>query len=139
MRRTWGSRRRNWEVRWMERKWGWHRQCITDKQKCGTHRKTAISKNGKALPGNRKSMDLHIQSLIILCKWRGHRGRDRMVVGFTIIYAISAYHHWCFGFDTRSRRGVQHYVINFVSDLRRVGGYLRVLRFPPPIKLTTTI
>jgi hypothetical protein len=29
----------------------------------------------------------------------------------------------------------QHYVIKFVSDLRQVGG---VLRFPPPIKLTTT-
>ena len=24
---------------------------------------------------------------------RGRRGRDRMVVGFTIIYAISAYQH----------------------------------------------
>ena len=23
----------------------------------------------------------------------GHRGRDLMVVGFTIAYAISAYHH----------------------------------------------
>jgi hypothetical protein len=23
----------------------------------------------------------------------GHRGRDRMVVGFTTIYAISVYHH----------------------------------------------
>jgi hypothetical protein len=30
----------------------------------------------------------------------------------------------------------QHYVIKFVSDLRLVGGFLRVLRFPPPIKLT---
>jgi hypothetical protein len=29
---------------------------------------------------------------------RGCRGRDRMVVGFTTTYAISAYHHW--------RRGV---------------------------------
>jgi hypothetical protein len=27
----------------------------------------------------------------------------------------------------------------FVSDLRKVGGFLQVLRFPPPIKLTTTI
>ena len=36
-------------------------------------------------------------------------------------------------------RGVQHYVIKFVSDLRQVGGFLRVLRFPPSIKLTTTI
>jgi hypothetical protein len=27
-------------------------------------------------------------------------------------------------------------VIKFVSDLRQDGGFLRVLRFPPPIKLT---
>ena len=25
------------------------------------------------------------------------------------------------------------------SDLRHVGGFLRILRFPPPIKLTCTI
>jgi hypothetical protein len=30
---------------------------------------------------------------------------------------------------------VQHYVIKFVTDLRHVGGFLRVLRFPPPINL----
>jgi len=30
-------------------------------------------------------------------------------------------------------------VIKFVSDLRQVCGFLRVLRFPPPIKLTATI
>jgi hypothetical protein len=30
-------------------------------------------------------------------------------------------------------------VIKFVSDLRQVGGFLRVLRFPPSIKLTATI
>ena len=29
---------------------------------------------------------------------------------------------------------MQHYVIKFVSDLRQVGGFLRVLRFPPPKK-----
>ena len=34
---------------------------------------------------------------------------------------------------------IQHYVIMFVNDLRQVGGFLRVLRFPPPIKLTATI
>jgi hypothetical protein len=34
---------------------------------------------------------------------------------------------------------IQHYVIKFISDLRQVGGFLRVLRFPPPIKLTITI
>ena len=30
---------------------------------------------------------------------------------------------------------IQHYVIKFVSDLRQVDDFLRVLRFPPPIKL----
>ena len=34
---------------------------------------------------------------------------------------------------------IQHFVIKFVSDLRHVGGFLRVLRFPPPIKLTAMI
>jgi hypothetical protein len=33
---------------------------------------------------------------------------------------------------------IQHYVIKFVSDFRQVGGFLRVPRFPPPIKLTAT-
>ena len=59
----------------------------------------------------------------------GHRGRDRMVVGFT----------------TKTTKDVslnpandkvyliQHYVIKYVS------GFLRVLRIPPPIKLTATI
>jgi hypothetical protein len=39
----------------------------------------------------------------------------------------------------KSRTGVQHYVLKFVSDLRQVGGFLRTPRFPPPIKLTVTI
>jgi hypothetical protein len=34
---------------------------------------------------------------------------------------------------------IQHYMIKFVSDLRQVCGFLRVLLYPPPIKLTTTI
>jgi hypothetical protein len=33
---------------------------------------------------------------------------------------------------------IQHYVIKFVNDLRQVGGILREVRIPPPIKLTTT-
>ena len=57
----------------------------------------------------------------------GRHGHDRMVVGFTTTYVISVYHHWCCEFESRSGRGVQHYVIKFVSDLRQV------LRFPPPI------
>jgi hypothetical protein len=69
--------------------------------------------------------------LFNLIKIGGSRGRDRMVVGFTTTYAISAYHHWCCEFESRSGRGVQHYVIKFVSDLRHVGGFLQVLRFSP--------
>jgi len=34
---------------------------------------------------------------------------------------------------------MQHYVIKLVNDLLQVGDFLRVLRFPPPIKLTATI
>jgi hypothetical protein len=33
----------------------------------------------------------------------------------------------------------QHFVMKFVSDLRQVGGFLWVLWFPPPIKLTVNI
>ena len=33
---------------------------------------------------------------------------------------------------------IKHFVIKFVSDLRQVGGFLGVLPFPPPIKLTAT-
>jgi|JYMV01.1.fsa_nt_gi hypothetical protein len=33
---------------------------------------------------------------------------------------------------------IQH-VIKLISDLRQVSGFLRVFRFPPPIKLTATI
>jgi hypothetical protein len=31
---------------------------------------------------------------------------------------------------------IQHYMIKFVSDMRQVGGFLRVQRFPTAIKLT---
>jgi hypothetical protein len=72
------------------------------------------------------------------CKsnYRGCHGHDRMVVGSTTTYASSAHHHWCCEFESRSRRGIQHYVIRFVSDWRQVGGFLR---FPPSIKFTATI
>jgi len=71
----------------------------------------------------------------------GRPGRDRMVVGFTNTYAISAYHHQrCeFEFHSGGVYSIQLHVITFVSDLMHVGDFLRVLRFPPPIKLTATI
>ena len=68
-----------------------------------------------------------VNTLLLL--WDRH-SRVRMEVGFITTYAISAYHHWHFEFKSRSRRSVQQYVIKLV------GGFLKVLRFPPPIKLT---
>ena len=73
------------------------------------------------------------------CYVIGIRGRDRMVVGFTITYAVSAYHRLMFVSSNLDQGCVQHYVMKFVSDLRQVGRFLRVLRCPPPIKLTATI
>jgi hypothetical protein len=32
-----------------------------------------------------------------------------------------------------------HHVIKFVSDLRQGDGFLKVIRYPPPIKLTAMI
>jgi hypothetical protein len=65
-------------------------------------------------------------------------GRDCMVAGFSTTYAIIT-----IVVSSNPVHGevysIQHYVIKFVSDLRQVGGFLQVLRFAPPIKLTTTI
>jgi hypothetical protein len=43
------------------------------------------------------------------------------------------------GSDPYVEKSIQHDVIKFVSDLRQVFAFLRVLRFPPTIKLTTTV
>jgi hypothetical protein len=39
----------------------------------------------------------------------------------------------------KSIKSIQHYVIKFISDLRQVRGFLWVLLFSPPIKLTAMI
>ena len=69
---------------------------------------------------------------------RGRSVRDRIIVGFITTYAISAYYHLRWEFEPRTGEvlSIQHYVIQFVSDLRQVGGFLR---FPPPIKLTAML
>ena len=68
-------------------------------------------------------------------------GRDRMVVGFITTYAINAYYYERFEYESRSSEvySIQRYVITFLSDLRLVDGFLRVLRFSQPTKLTSTI
>ena len=70
------------------------------------------------------------------------RGHDRMVVGFTTTYMQSLPITTKIVSSSLAHGkvySIQHYVITFVSDLRQVGGFLRVFRFPPPIKLTATI
>ena len=56
----------------------------------------------------------------------GSRGRDDMVIGFITTYAIMAYHHWCYEFESRKGEvySMQHHVIKFVNDFRQVGGVL---------------
>ena len=46
--------------------------------------------------------------------------RDRVVVGFITTYAIGAYHHLCYEFESRSSEVylIQHYMRKFVSDPR---------------------
>ena len=69
-------------------------------------------------------------------------GRDRMVVGIMTTCAINAYHHYKVMSYTLAHgevNSIKHYEINFVSDLRQDGGFLQILRFHPPVKLTTTI
>jgi len=56
-----------------------------------------------------------------------------MVLGFTTIYAIVAYHHWSCDFQSRSWRSV---LDTTVCYLRQVGGFLQVLRFLPPVQVT---
>ena len=56
----------------------------------------------------------------------GRRGLDRMAV-------LPVQSVWIPNDEVYS---IQQYMIKFVSDLRQVGDFLR---FPPPIKVTTTI
>jgi len=56
----------------------------------------------------------------------GHRGSDRMVVGFTLpmqSVPITT--------NVSLNPTIQHYVIKFVSYLQQVGGFLQVLCLSP--------
>jgi hypothetical protein len=77
---------------------------------------------------------------ILEYEWiRIRRVRDRMVIGIITTYAISAHYHKCCKLESRPSEmySIPHYVMKFVSDLRQVANFLRVLRFPPPIILTS--
>jgi len=55
--------------------------------------------------------------IVLTAVCRGRRCHDHMIVGFTTTHAINTYHHWCCEFESRSGRGVQHYVIKFCQWL----------------------
>ena len=67
-----------------------------------------------------------------------NHGRDHMVVGFTTTCAIST-KVVCLNLVHGKVYLMQNYVIKLVCDLRQVSGFLRVLWFPSPIKLTAAI
>ena len=72
---------------------------------------------------------------------RGHRGRDRMVVGLQL--SMQSEHITTKVMSSNPAHGevysIQHYVVKFVGDLRQFGGFFRILQFPPSIKLFATI
>jgi hypothetical protein len=69
---------------------------------------------------------------------RDRCGHDLMVVGFTVqsvpittqVVSSNPVHGEVYS--------IQYYVKMFASDLQQIGGFLRVHRFPPPLKLTAT-
>ena len=65
----------------------------------------------------------------ILERSEGHRGRDCIVVGFTLpVQSVSIITKVVSSNPVHGEvYSIQHYVINFVSYLRQVGGFLRVL------------
>jgi hypothetical protein len=74
---------------------------------------------------------------------RDCHGCDCMVVGFTTTGLISIYNHKRCEFLNLPWGGVLNtilsYVIMFVSELRQVSDFLRVISVLPPIKLSSTI
>jgi hypothetical protein len=74
--------------------------------------------------------------LVMNSKWGGNQYHDMIdILRFFHEFYVHTQSHLAHG-DVYS---IQYYVIKFVSDLLQAGGFLRVLRFPPPIWLTATI
>jgi hypothetical protein len=67
------------------------------------HRWLYVTRGNNINPGK----ITHLECTV--AKYRGLRGRDRMVVWHTTTCAISVYHHWTCEFEHRSWRGVLYY------------------------------
>jgi hypothetical protein len=78
---------------------------------------------------------------LISIVFQGRRGRDRMVVGFTTICAIRAYHPWICEFLPSSWRCVLDTTLcDKVCQWLATGWWFSlVFPFPKPIELTATI
>jgi len=72
---------------------------------------------------------------------KDRHGRDRMGVGFKLpVQSVLITTNDVISNPAHGEvASMQNYVIKFVSDLREVGGFPRVLLCHPPIKLTATI
>ena len=73
------------------------------------------------------------ECLFIYVDFRCVANHMQMWLGKKMVISHFGYWH----FLSTANTG-QDYVIKFVSDLRQVVGFLWVLQFPPPIKLTST-
>jgi hypothetical protein len=73
---------------------------------------------------------------VLFFGFSGHCGCDHMAVGQLFMQSVPITTNVV---SINPTQAIQHYVIKFVSDLRQVGGFLRILVFPPPIKPTATI
>jgi hypothetical protein len=80
----------------------------------------------------------HVSSDPLPCKLLLGGRSGRMVVGFKTTCAISAYHHYNWEFEPRLWATCTWFN-NMWSSLSQVCGFPRVLWFPQPITLTTTI
>ena len=78
------------------------------------------------LKWDHNNISIHVKLYLdrIYYKQRGYCGRDRMVVGFTTTYPISAYHHLsCELYHAHGEvHSIQH-CDNVVSELRQVCGF----------------
>jgi len=73
--------------------------------------------------------------------FRSHLCLDRILLRLTTTDAISAYHHNVVNSNPAHDvvYSIQHYMIILVSDLRKVDGFLWILRFPILLSICPTI
>ena len=81
------------------------------------------------------------QQLCILWLVMGRRSPDRMVDGFITTYTMSIYHYSVVSSNPAQARCTRYNIVwsSLSATWGQVGSFPRILRLPPPIKLTATI